>query len=87
MTDTVFIAEMREWTRYPPHWIKSPVNPGDVAALIEAAEVLQRLVAATDPYGLDMEYTPFAAHTEFAAAIFRAKEVLTRFDFGDVRDG
>lgn len=53
------------------------------ATAVELAEerrrtrnALRRLVAAVDPYGLDMEYTPFQAHTEFAAAVFAAKELL-----------
>lgn len=54
-----------------------------IPALLDAVQALRRLVAATDPYGLDNESTPFNAHTEFAAAIFAAKERLERFDFTD----
>lgn len=49
-------------------------------ALQDAIAMIRRLVAATDPYGLDADSTPFDAHTEFAAAIFAAKELLDRLD-------
>jgi hypothetical protein len=62
------------YDRYPGHGPESarPRRTGED----RLREALRRLVMATDPFGLDNESTPFNAHTEFAASIFAAKELL-----------